>query len=105
MKKITVSAPGKLMLFGEHAVVYGRPCLVTAVDQRLSLKAEKLDSEDFILNAPDGTVEITAQGSKENIDAFIRWCQRGPERARVDKVETGNVTGDFSFNSFEVRYR
>lgn len=35
MSKVTASAPGKLMLFGEHAVVYGYPCLVTAVDMRV----------------------------------------------------------------------
>ncbi len=53
MKKITVSAPGKLMLFGEHAVVYGRPCLVTAVNQRIRLTIEEIDSQDFLLDAPD----------------------------------------------------
>ena len=31
------SAPGKLMLLGEHAVVYGYPCIVTAISQRLSV--------------------------------------------------------------------
>ncbi len=34
---ITVSAPGKLMLFGEHAVVYGYPCIVTAISERLEV--------------------------------------------------------------------
>ena len=53
MKKITVSSPGKLMLFGEHAVVYNRPCLVTAVDQRLTVTVEFIDNPSFILNAPD----------------------------------------------------
>ena len=43
MKKITVSAPGKLMLFGEHAVVYGRPCIVTALNQRMHATVEVID--------------------------------------------------------------
>ena len=53
MNKVTVSAPGKLMLFGEHAVVYDHPCLVTAVDQRISLTAELIDESNFELEATD----------------------------------------------------
>src|ERR1051326_4200746 len=53
MNKITVSAPGKLMLLGEHAVVYNRPCLVTAVDQRMKATVEILDREELQLEAPD----------------------------------------------------
>ncbi len=51
--KVTVSAPGKLMLYGEHSVVYDRPCIVTAVDQRMKATLERLDEDFFILNAPD----------------------------------------------------
>ncbi|MBI2640986.1 mevalonate kinase [Candidatus Roizmanbacteria bacterium] len=43
--KVSVSAPGKLMLFGEHAVVYGYPSVVTAVDKRLYVEAEQTDKE------------------------------------------------------------
>ncbi len=57
MKKITVSAPGKLMLFGEHAVVYGYPCIVTAVNQRMKVTVEELETNEFIIDAPD--VDIT----------------------------------------------
>lgn len=57
MKKITVSAPGKLMLFGDHAVVYGRPCIVTAVGQRMKATVELTQEPFFQLNAPDVTVE------------------------------------------------
>lgn len=50
---MTVSAPGKLMLFGEHAVMYGHPCIVTAVGQRLTATVELLSTEDFFLEAAD----------------------------------------------------
>jgi mevalonate kinase len=52
-QQIKVSAPGKLMLFGEHAAVYGYPCIATAVNQRLSLTINILDNRDLILNAPE----------------------------------------------------
>ena len=57
MNKITVSAPGKLMLLGEHAVVYNHPCLVTAVDQRMRATVETLKSLELQLEATD--VEVT----------------------------------------------
>ena len=39
------------MLLGEHAVVYGRPCLVTAVDRRICVTVEAV---------PDGLIHVTA---------------------------------------------
>src|SRR3989344_3975495 len=53
IKKVTVSAPGKLMLLGEHAVVYNHPCLVTAVDQRMRATVEVNDKPILEISAPD----------------------------------------------------
>ena len=50
---IKASAPGKLMLFGEHAVVYNKPCIVAAVDHRIGVSLEKREDRKIILNAPD----------------------------------------------------
>ncbi|MBI4066965.1 hypothetical protein HY407_01175 [Candidatus Gottesmanbacteria bacterium] len=50
---ITISAPGKVILMGEHSVVYGKPALVAAIDKRLYVTIEpslqfELGSEDHI---------------------------------------------------------
>lgn len=47
--KVRASAPGKLMLFGEHAVVYGKPCLVAAVDKYVVAAAgSKQEESEFV---------------------------------------------------------
>ncbi len=53
MDKITASAPAKLMLLGEHAVVYNHPCLVTSVDQRMKLTVSSIEESFFELEAAD----------------------------------------------------
>ncbi len=36
---VTASAPGKCILFGEHAVVYGHPAVAVAIDARMTVSA------------------------------------------------------------------
>jgi len=38
---ITVSAPGKIHLMGEHAVVYGKPAIIAAINKRLTVTIEE----------------------------------------------------------------
>jgi mevalonate kinase len=54
---MSISAPGKLMLFGDHAVVHNRPCIVTAVNHRISANIEKRNDEKIVINAPDVGIE------------------------------------------------
>ncbi len=46
--KITVSAPGKIFLMGEHSVVYGKPALLAAIDKRLSVTIESSKKLELI---------------------------------------------------------
>jgi mevalonate kinase len=38
---VTASAPGKVILFGEHAVVYGEPAIAGAIERRIHVEVER----------------------------------------------------------------
>lgn len=63
--KVTASAPGKLMIYGEHAVVYGSPCIVTAVDQRVRVSVE-----------PNGEGEIHVCSPNVGLDEYHKKINR-----------------------------
>lgn len=52
------SAPSKVILFGEHAVVYGYPALVCAVDARVSVEIEEVGVERGIEISSDKVGEL-----------------------------------------------
>ncbi|NNC24087.1 hypothetical protein HKX42_09595 [Salinisphaera sp. USBA-960] len=63
---IEVSAPGKLFLVGEYAVLDGAPALLTAVDRRATVRLVPSTSGAWTLSAPgigDGFFELNADGS------------------------------------------
>ncbi len=52
MSKVTSTTPGKLMIFGEHAVVYGYPCIVTSINKHITVEVEKTKLESDIFHTP-----------------------------------------------------
>ncbi len=64
-------------------------------------KANELGVKGFVRNAEDGTVEIEAEADAELLDAFVKWCHRGPGRAVVNKVEVVDSPLK-NFTSFEI---
>lgn len=93
MDKVTVSAPGKLMLLGEHAVVYNRPCLVTAVDQRMRATVEILSSADFELEAPD----VNVTGYKKPLSEL--GVGDIPKGAQFVEIAVKNMTEKYPLSS------
>lgn len=58
----------------------------------------------WVRNLPDGRVEAVFEGERENVEAMINFCRRGPPGAVVKNVEViwENPTGEFK--SFQIRY-
>jgi len=53
---ITCSAPGKIFLFGEHAVVYGKTAIACAIDLRAYVTVE--DSSSVQIKSPGGNIDL-----------------------------------------------
>lgn len=67
---MTASAPGKLMLMGEHAVLYGAPCLVTALDERLTVSVEQAGNKTEIIAPQSSSTQFVEAAITE---ARTQW--------------------------------
>ena len=84
-----------------HIFIYGN---VQGVFFRRSArsKADELGVVGLIRNRKDGSVEAIAQGPKAKVDAFIKWCKKGPPFSKVEKVEVEWKKNLEDFEEFEV---
>jgi phosphomevalonate kinase len=65
-----ISAPGKLMLSGEWSVLEGKPCIILALDKKVSVEIE--EKEELTINAPDfgiSGVKTILKDDKVSLDA------------------------------------
>jgi mevalonate kinase len=83
---IIASAPGTLMLTGEHAVLYGYPALVCAVDQRITVTLNPRDDDKVIIHSPTlGTYQATLTELSPNdpfkfvLTAIMYACHPAPQ--------------------------
>jgi len=86
-----------------HAVVHGD---VQGVGYRyfVQRKAQQLGLQGWVRNNDDGTVELVAEGSREQLEQLKRALEEGPRLARVDRVETRWSNAAGGLNSFELAW-
>lgn len=58
-----------------------------AFRQSAVFEAERLGLAGWVKNLPDGRVEAEAEGKREKVEVFARWCEHGPTGARVEWVD------------------
>lgn len=78
--------------------------LVQGVSYRASARDEavRLKLSGWVKNLPNGDVEAVASGPVDAITGFIAWCRRGPDEARVERVQIEELHERPS-EGFEVR--
>jgi acylphosphatase len=86
-----------------HATASGR---VQGVGFRhyTMLRAREIGVSGWVRNLPDGAVEVTAEGTRDQLEALLAFLHQGPPAARVIQVDVlwGAATG--AFDGFEIRY-
>jgi acylphosphatase len=65
-------------------------------------EARLLGVSGFVKNMRDGSVYIEAEGENDAMEAFILWCRKGPEWARVDDISFQSKPLD-GFAGFDIR--
>ena len=85
-----------------HAIVQGR---VQGVGFRdfTQRRAAELGVTGWVRNQPDGTVEAVAEGDKATLERFLALLWRGPNAARVVRVEYDYHAATGRFSGFSVR--
>ena len=66
------SAPAKVILFGEHFIVYGGKAILCAIDKRITVESELVDSATIKIESDLGTVTISKSESIKNVDSKFR---------------------------------
>lgn len=56
----------------------------------------------WVRNRPDGSVQLTAEGPPDALDAMRRWAEKGPDHARVDRVEENRSDAAGTWTGFEI---
>ena len=71
MKSIA-SAPGKIILFGEHFVVHGTPAILAAIDKRVTVTSAFTDNNTIKVNSQLGTIEVPISSSYKEVKSEFR---------------------------------
>ena len=57
IKSIKISAPGKLIVSGEHSILYGYPCISMAIDKTIKVDiSQRIDKNVYIKSKQFGEV-------------------------------------------------
>jgi mevalonate kinase len=87
--EVVASAPAKVILFGEHFVVYGEPAMVIAIDKRAYAKAENRSDKRLYIHSSNLNLAACFEGEHfkvEKGDPKEARIKFEPVRLAVEKI-------------------
>jgi len=70
--KSKASAPGKVILFGEHFVVYGVKAILCAINKRVTVTAEKIEEKKISIKSNMGDIILEQNKPISEIDSPLK---------------------------------
>ena len=65
-------------------------------------QAARADVRGWVRNLADGRVEAVLEGTADAVNEMIDFCSRGPELARVDRIEVVEESPE-NLEDFRIR--
>jgi len=70
--KSKASAPGKVILFGEHFVVYGVKAILCSINKRVTVTAEKISDKKIVIDSEIGNLILEPNKSISEINSPLK---------------------------------
>lgn len=90
----------------KHRVVINLSGFVQGVNMRAMVKmtAVNLNLTGYVKNKDDGSVEIVAEGKKDNLEVLIRWLNEHNGPDKIEKLEDYWSEARNEFEGFTIQY-
>lgn len=70
--KSVASAPAKIILFGEHFIVYGGKAILCSIDKRIAVESELTKADSIEIESGLGRLVVPKSDSYKNVDLVFR---------------------------------
>lgn len=87
-----------------HLMIHGK---VQGVFFRKFVKktADSLGLNGWVRNNPEGTVELIAEGSEEDLEKLLEKCREGPDAANVEGINADWKEYTGKFRKFSIIFK
>lgn len=68
------------------------------------MKAVQHEVKGWVRNCPDGSVEIIAEGTQNQLNLFIEDVKRGNPFSKVDNIVVNEGNSIDGYKSFKIKY-